>query len=162
MIGKVASPGMENADESNFGPQMPFVLGKLFEGFRTALVEQMVEDSLIGEHEAVQLGRHRKDRMKIRGIHHIGFSCINPLFFGECLTAGTVPIAARVVMNLGCPAVLTDCLVSAHQGRLAPQDGRGDLVGVKGKGMRLLKVGVRLLEDLLNGVTHGFTAYRKD
>ena len=162
MIGKVASPGMEDTDEPDLGPQMPFVLGKLLEGFRTALVEQMVEDSLIGKHEAVQLGRHRKDCMKIRRIHHIGFSCINPLFFGECLTAGTVPITTRVVMNLGGPAVLTDCLVSAHHGRLAPQDGCGDLVGVKGKGVRLLIIGVRVLEDFLNGVTHGFTAHRRD
>ena len=82
MIGKVASPGMENADEPDFGPQMSFVLGKFFEGFRTTLVEQMVEDSLVGEHEVVQLGGHRKDRMKIRGIHHIRLSCINPFFFG--------------------------------------------------------------------------------
>jgi len=53
MIGKVASPGMENADEPDLGSQMSFVLGKFFEGFRTALVEQMVEDSLIGKHQAV-------------------------------------------------------------------------------------------------------------
>ena len=162
MIGKVASPGMEDADEPDLRPQMSFVLGKLLEGFRTALVEQMVKDSLIGEHQVVQLGRHRKDRMKIRRIHYIGFPCINPLLFGERLTAGTVAITARVVMNLGCPAVLADCLVSAHHGGLAFQDGHGDLAGFKGKGVRFLTIGVRLLEDLLNGVTHGFTAHRRD
>ena len=162
MIGKVAAPGMKDADESDLRPQMSFVLGKLLERFRTALVEQVVEDALVGEHQAVQLGRHRKYRMKIRRIHHIGFPCVNPFFFGERLTAGTVPIATRVIMNLRCPAVLADCLVSAHHGRLASQDSYGHLVGVKGKGMRFLKVGVRLLEDLLNGVTHGFTAHRRD
>ena len=71
-------------------------------------------------------------------------------------------VAARVVMNLGSPAVLADCLVSAHHGGLALQDGRGHLVGVIGKGMRFLIIGVRLLEDFLDGVTHGFTAHRRD
>ena len=54
------------------------------------------------------------------------------IFFGEGLTAMTVLVATRVVMNLRCPEVLTDCLVSAHHRRLASQNGRGDLVGGKG------------------------------
>ena len=72
-----------------------------------------------------------------------------------------MPVAARVVMNLGSPAVLTDCLVSAHHRGLALEDGRGDLVGVIGKGVRFLIIGVRLLEDFLDGVTHNITAHRR-
>jgi len=100
--------------------------------------------------------------MEIWRIHHVGFPCVNPFFFGKRLTARTVPVTARVVMNLGFTAVLADCLVSAHQGRLASQNCHGDLVGVKGKGVFFLIIGVRVLENLLNSITHRFTAHRRD
>ena len=57
MEGKVASPGVEDADEPDLCTQMSLVPGELFQGCGTAVIEQAEEKAPVGKEETVELLR---------------------------------------------------------------------------------------------------------
>lgn len=56
MEGKVASPGVEDADEPDLWAQMSLVPGKLFQSCGAAVIEQAKEKASVSKKEAVAEG----------------------------------------------------------------------------------------------------------
>ena len=78
MEGKVASPGVEDADEPDLCTQMSLVPGELFQGCCTAVIEQAEEKAPVGKKETVELLRDGEDGMKVWCINDISLPGINP------------------------------------------------------------------------------------
>ena len=57
MEGKIASPGVEDADEPDLCTQMSLVPGKLFQSCGAAVIEQAEEKASVRKKEAVELLR---------------------------------------------------------------------------------------------------------
>jgi len=119
MKGKIASPGVENTDETDLSAEMPGVTGQILEGFSTAVIEQVEKKTSVGKKETVELFWNREDSMEIGCVNHIVFSGINPFLPVEGLAAGTMPVSAGIVVDPGVAAVLTDCKVASKKGCLA-------------------------------------------
>lgn len=155
MKGKVASPGMENADETNLCTQMSFVLGKFLQGRCTAVIEQVEEKTPVGKKEAVELLGYGENSVEVRRINYIGFPGIDPFLLVQGLTAGAVPVTAGIIVNFGGAAVLADCRVAAKKSRFAPDDGNCSLMGHGTDRDRLAIMIIGLRENILNGIAHG-------
>ena len=158
MEGKVASPGVEDADEPDLCTQMSLVPGKLFQGCGTAVIEQAEEKAPVGKEETVELLRDGEDGMKVWCINNIGLPGVDPFLLVHGLTAGTVPVAAGIVVHFGGAAVLTDSGIAAEKSRLAPRDGDCGFMGRRTDRSRAAVVVIGLREDVLDRIAH--TAHR--
>ena len=69
--------------------------------------------------------RKCKYHMKVRGIHHFRPAFVYPDFFLDCLTVGTVAVAAGIVMEFGMPAVGALGNVDAKGTGFTAHDGTG-------------------------------------
>lgn len=86
-------------------------------------MEKAVEELLIGINERVQFCRHGKDQMEIRSVDDLRLAGINPEFFKDGLAAGTVAVAAGIVMHLYIPAFPTGIDIAAEFTGLAVHNG---------------------------------------
>ena len=154
MEGKVASPGVEDADEPDLCTQMSLVPGKLFQGCGTAVIEQAEEKAPVGKKETVELLRDGEDGMKVWCINDIGLPGINPFLLVHGLTAGAVSVAAGIVVHFCGAAVLTDSGIAAEKSRLAPSDGDCGFMGRRTDRSRASVVIIGLREDVLDRIAH--------
>lgn len=154
MEGKVASPGVEDADEPDLCTQMSLVPGKLFQSCGAAVIEQAEEKASVRKKEAVELLRHSEDSVKIRRINDIGLPGVDPFFLVHCLAAGAVPVAARIVVYFDGTAVLTDRGIATEKSRFAADDGDCDFMGFRSNRSRLAVIIIGLREDVLDRIAH--------
>lgn len=161
MEGKIASPGMKDTDETDLCTQMPLVLGKLFQGRCTAVVEEAEEETPVGKKKTVKLFRYCENSVEVRRINYIGLPGIDPFLLVHGLTARTMPVATGVVMDFGGAAVLTDCRVATKKRRFAPDDGDSSLMACRTDRERLAVMIIGFREDVLNSIAHDTTAHRK-
>ena len=153
--GKVASLGVEDADEPDLSTQMSLIAGELFQSCGTAVIEEAEEKAPVGEKETVELLRDGEDGMKVWCINDIGLPSVDPFLLVHGLTAGTVSIAAGIVVHLGGTAVLTDSGIAAEKSRLALSDGDCGFVSRFVYRRGLSRAGIELSEDILNRISHG-------
>src|SRR5690554_1929037 len=154
MEGKVASPGVEDADEPDLCTQMSLVPSKLFQGCSTAVIEQAEEKAPVGKEETVELLRDGEDGMKVWCINDISLPGINPFLLVHGLTAGTVPVSTGIVVHFCGAAVLTDGGVTSEKSRLAPRDGDCGFMGRRTDRSRASVLVIGLREDVLDRIAH--------
>ena len=68
--------------------------------------------------------RNRKHYVKIRRINDFRTPLVNPKFFQDCLTVGTVAVAAGIIVDLHMPAISTLGNVAAKRATFAGGNGR--------------------------------------
>lgn len=141
-------------DEPDLSTQMSLIAGELFQSCGTAVIEEAEEKAPVGEKETVELLRDGEDGMKVWCINDIGLPSVDPFLLVHGLTAGTVSIAAGIVVHLGGAAVLTDSGIAAEKSRLAPSDGDCGFMGFRTDQRRATVVIIGLREDVLDRITH--------
>ena len=99
--------------------------------------QQAEEQPLIAQDERVEGVWQRKDGVKVWNREEFGLAVCHPLRFGEALTLGTVPIAARMV-GVALEAALRALLhMPAKLGRATGRDGLQDPLLARGDRMGL-------------------------
>src|ERR1700691_2529413 len=92
-------PGMEHAEETDLGSQMPGIASDLQQGCSTGVKQQVVDQPFILQCERSQFPRECEDHVDIVGGQQFQFPCLEPAQAGIALTLGAVPVSARVVRD---------------------------------------------------------------
>ena len=125
MAAEFLVPGVENLYDAGYRAEMFFVGGKLQEGFRTAAVEEAVEQPLVRVKERVELMWEREDYMEIRGVDHFGPAFVHPDFLFDGLAAGAAAAAAGIIVDLYMAALCALADTETEPAGLAVQNGGG-------------------------------------
>src|SRR4029453_2140961 len=128
-------PRMEDHDATQLAAEV--VSTELEQRLTGGRKQKAQEQPFIAQDEGVKRVWQRKHGVKVRDREEVGLTVCDPLRFGEALTLGTVPIAARVV-GVALEATLRALLdVPAKLSRATGRDGlqdpllaRGDLMGL--------------------------------
>ena len=116
---EILPPSVENSGEAKLCAEIFFVGGEFLQGFGSSFEEQVIHESLILIENGTQLLGHSENDMEIADVKEILLLFLNPLFFSESLTLGTVTVTAGIVGNLGKAATAADVNVSAEFGGTA-------------------------------------------
>lgn len=122
MILKLLVPGMEHLYDARNSSEMFFISGKLQKRFGAAFVEQAVKKLLIAAQKRVEFMWKGKNHMEVRGIYHFRPALIHPDFLADCLTAGTVSVAAGICMDLQVSAFRANTGTVPEFSSPAPED----------------------------------------
>ena len=96
--------------------------------------------------------RKSKNDVEVRSVNDFRPAFVDPEFFGEGLTVGTVTVAAGIIVDLGMPAVLADTDVTAKCVGFAAHQGISGFaldVGLAATTLAVLVIGKT--ENLLDG-----------
>ena len=107
-------PGVENHDGAE--PSTQAVLAKVEQGLTGAAKEQVKQESLIGQHQGVQLMRQGEHGVKGGGRQKLRPPGLDPSHLGYGLALGTVAISARVISRSFKAALGTVVQVSTELG----------------------------------------------
>ena len=94
MMPEVLSPGMEYAEESDVGSQVPGVASQFEHRRGTGAVEQVVQQPLVLEDKSGDQMRQREDYMEVRHGQQLSRARCQPFCARVPLALGAVPIAA--------------------------------------------------------------------
>jgi hypothetical protein len=117
-------------------------------------MHQGIKLLLVKKDQFIQLGGNGKDCVEIWTVNGFGHSGIDPEFLVHDLTAGTVPIAAGVVMYGYMTAVITDGYVAAKTSGLAVYDSGSHFVIVGIVWLGICKTRIKAFKGQLYGKTH--------
>jgi hypothetical protein len=123
MQSQVLSPGMQNAEEADFGSEVLGVGRNFKHGLRAGAEEQIVEQPWIALAERVQLVGQGEDDVEVGYAEQILFAPCEPALASLGLALGTVPVATGVVGN--CLVVATEAGVhmASERSRATCADG---------------------------------------
>src|SRR5215471_11147462 len=94
---QVLSPGVQNADHSNLGAQVPGISGYLEQGLSAGGEQQVVKQTWVVHGQDIQLVRHGKNDMEVVGGQKFSLSRRQPALACLCLALGATAISAGVV-----------------------------------------------------------------
>ncbi len=97
MVFQPLSPGVEHAEEANFGAETFGVSGDLDEGFSTEPQQQRVDEFLVLQCELSQKPRHRENDVSVGDGKKLFPSPLDPTPSSIGLTFWAMPITARVI-----------------------------------------------------------------
>ena len=108
MEGKVLAPCMEYLDDAGLGAKIASVTRQSQKGLGSCLMEQRVEQLLIGKKQRVQIMRNGEYDVEILRIENFRATLIDPELFQDGLAAGTMPVAAGGIVDEDMAAFLAD------------------------------------------------------
>src|SRR5215831_2692839 len=94
-------PGMEHAEEADFGCEMGGIARNLQQRFCAGLEEQTIDDLLVLQCQRSQLRREGEDEVDVGRGQQFTVTRRDPAFARPSLTLRTVPVATRVVGDGG-------------------------------------------------------------
>ncbi len=124
MMLEFLTPGMEHAEEADFGAQMAGITGDFEQRFGTGAEQEIVDDLLVLQGQRGELPRKREDDMDVGDRQEFATPRLQPTVASGGLTLGTVPIPAGIVRDGTIPAAGTLIPMPAQGGGAAALDGR--------------------------------------
>ena len=123
MMLQLLIPGVEDAEESDFGAEMLGVGGDVDQRLGAATEQQPVDHFLVLQGQRRQLVGQRKHDMSVRRGEQLGATRGQPAVARLALAPRTVPVAARVIRDGAMTAAGALVQMAAHRGGAAPLDG---------------------------------------
>lgn len=105
---EVLSPCMDHLDDARFSAQIPSVASQSQKCLRSRLMEQRIEQFLVGEEQRLEIMRHGENDVEVFRIKDFRTALIDPEFLQDRLAAGAVAVAAGGGVDLDMPALLAD------------------------------------------------------
>ena len=81
MAPEILTPGMEDGDHPDRGPEMFRGLGQFGERLGGGAEKQIVEDLLVHKNQGIKFGGEGKDHMEVFNGQEVFPSSLDPLFF---------------------------------------------------------------------------------
>ena len=150
MVGQVASPGMQDADQAELSADNTRILGQLLCCRCRGLKEQIIEKGLVRAGERAQCGGDGEGEHEVRDRQQKILLFFQPFLGFVVLALGAMTVAAGVVAVLGLVALRAGIGLST-QGRCAALlDGAHNLpvAGEQALGILLAIGGTELAEDV--------------
>jgi hypothetical protein len=120
---KFLVPGVENAEEPDFGAEVSRISGDFHQCFRTGAKQEIVDELLVLHGQWRQLTRKREDNMHVARREKFSPPCGDPAFPGRGLAFRTVPVAAGVVGDGAIPAAGALIEMTAECGSTTARNG---------------------------------------
>jgi len=155
VIHKVLPPGMQNTDDAYFCSEVFRVAGKFHERFGNRTKKKVVHDLPVHQYQGIQSRRNGENHMEILNGKKIFTAGLDPLFLGQGLAFGTVPIPAGVIRYLQMAAVVALVLMAAKSGGSTDLDGTHDPQMIAGQFMRSSVLRSVLTENIRHLETAG-------
>ena len=124
MMLQFLTPGMEHAEEADFGAEMAGIAGDFEQRFGTGPEQEIVDDLLVLQGQRGEPPRKGEDDMDVGGGQEFAAARLQPTVASGGLTLGTVPIPAGIVRDGTIPAAGTLIPMPAQGGGAAALDGR--------------------------------------
>jgi hypothetical protein len=124
MMLEFLTPGMEHAEEADFGAQMAGIAGDFEQGLGAGPEQEIVDDLLVLQGQRGETTRKGEDDMNVGGGQEFPAARSQPTIASEGLTLGTVSVSARIERVGTIPAAGTAITVPAQGGGAAALDGR--------------------------------------
>ena len=128
MVVQLLIPGVEYLDDPGLCAKIFLVCTQFQKGFGTALMEQSVKELLITVDQGIEFMGDSKHHVEVRGINDLRPAIINPDFFEDSLTVGTVPVAAGIIVELDMSAFHALADIDTEPAGLTCQDGAGSFL----------------------------------
>jgi hypothetical protein len=150
MVGQVASPGVQDADQTELSPDKTGVLGQMLCRSRRGLKEQVINKRLVTAGDWAQGGGQGEGEHEVRDWQQKILLFLQPFLGFVVLTLGTVAVAAGMVAVLGLVTSGAGVDLPTQGGCAALLDGaHGPLVaGEQAIGVLLAIGGTVLAEDI--------------
>ena len=97
---EVLTPCMDHLDDTRFRAQIPLVAGQSQKCLRSRLMEQRVEQFLVGEEQSIEIMRDGEDDVEVLRIEDFRATLIDPEFLQDRLAVWTVPVATGRIVDL--------------------------------------------------------------
>src|SRR4029450_2429760 len=94
MLSERLSPGMQHAQEADLGAETLRVGGYFQQRVGDAAKQQVIQETLVVEHQLGKLVRHRKDDVKVVERHQFPCACRDPAMARLGLALGGVAVWA--------------------------------------------------------------------
>src|SRR2546422_2731268 len=120
------APGVKNHGHTELGAEMPGIGRDGGECLSRRAEQDRVDDGLVLERDLADRCRQCEDDMKVRHRQQFGLPIREPLGPRQPLAFGTVTVAARVVSDAGCTAIVALLDMAAEHRRPARRDGAHD------------------------------------
>src|SRR5258708_6390390 len=145
------APGVKNHGHTELGAEMPGIGRDGSECLGRRAEQDRVDDGLVLERDLAARRRQCEDDMKVRYWRHLGLPTGEPLGPRQPLAFGTMTVAARVVSDAGCAAIVALLDMAAEHRCPARRDGAHDppLDAPEMTGARLSKHFPIAAEDIL-------------
>ena len=124
MMLEFLTPGMEHAEEADFGAQMAGIARDFEQRFGTGPEQEIVDDLLVLQGQRGEPPRKGEDDMDVGGGQKFAAARPQPTVASEGLTLGTVSIPARIERVGTIPAADTPITMPAQGGGTTALDGR--------------------------------------
>jgi len=133
MMLQLLIPGMEHAEEADFGAEMSGIAGDFEQRFSTGPEQQTVDELLVLQGQRGEPTRKGEDNMDVGGGQEFSAARLEPTVPGAGLTLGTVPIAAGIERDGTIPAAGTLIAMPAQGSGTTALDGRQHLAMLAGE-----------------------------
>src|SRR5215468_651319 len=120
------APGVKNHGHTEFGAEMPGIGRDGGECLGRRAEQDRVDDGFVLERDLADRCRQCEDDMKVRHRQQFGLPIREPLGPRQPLAFGTVTVAARVVSDADCTAIVALLDMAAEHRRPARRDGAHD------------------------------------
>jgi len=112
-------PSVKYLDDTRCCAEILMISGQLQKCLGGASVQKGIQKLLIGINQSNQFSGNGKDHMKIRCIHDLCLSPVDPDFFKDCLTVRAVAVAIGIIVKIGVATVITGTDITAKFSGLA-------------------------------------------
>lgn len=157
MVVERLPPCVQDLNDARNGTEILFVGSQFQDRFGSALVQETVKQRLVGIEERIQLGRNSKNDVVIGTLNDLSRTIVHPDFFWNGLTAWTVTVPARVVMDPLVAAVRALGRIKAIKAGLAVHDSKSSRPLLRRELMALLQRRIACSKDLLD-ISHDLPA----
>ena len=99
MQGKLLTPGMQHAEETDFRAEVSGIASHFEKSFRTATKQQAIDEFLVLQRQGCQLRRKREDHVNVARREEFLLTRGDPTVTGSGLTLRAVAISAGVVRD---------------------------------------------------------------
>jgi hypothetical protein len=105
--GQFLAPGMQHCQHADASPKVLGIGGQFQQGLRGATEQQVVQPLRVADRQGIELFRQSEDDVEVRNRQQFGTTLLEPFFLLQALTFRAVTVAARVVGDLACAAMVT-------------------------------------------------------
>ena len=120
------APGAENHGHAELGAEVPGIGGDGGECLGRGAEQDRVDNGLVLERDLAHQRRQCEDDMKVRHRQQFGLPIREPLGLRQPLAFGTVTVAARVISDADCTAIVALLDMASEHCRPARRDGAHD------------------------------------
>src|SRR6266849_10924922 len=118
------TPGMQNAEETDFRTEVFGIAGHFEKSFRTGVKQEIVDDLLVLQDQRGQMTGKREDDMDVARREQLLATCCEPAVASPGLTLWAVPVSTRVVGDGTMPAASALIEMPAERGGATPPNGQ--------------------------------------